>query len=37
MHPIITVSDIHLYLKESGNFSDILPKMEEYMTRYCIL
>ena len=37
VHPIITVSDIHLYLKESGNFSDILPKMEEYMTRYCIL
>lgn len=37
VHPIITVNDIHLYLKESGNFADILPKMEEYMTRYCIL
>ncbi len=37
IHAIITVEDIYEYLKESGNYGDILPKMEEYMSKYCVL
>lgn len=37
VHAIITVQDIYEYLKESGNFTDMLPKMEDYMSKYCVL
>ncbi len=37
IHAIITVADIYEYLKENGNYGDILPKMEEYMSKYCVL
>ncbi len=37
VHAIITVKDIYEYLKESGSYNDILPKMEDYMNRYCVL
>lgn len=36
VHSIITVKDIYEYLKESGSYNDILPKMEDYMSRYCV-
>lgn len=37
VHAIITVKDIYEYLKESGSYNDILPKMEDYMSKYCVL
>ncbi len=37
IHAIITVADIYEYLKENGSYGDILPKMEEYMSKYCVL
>lgn len=36
VHAIITVKDIYDYLKETGSYNDILPKMEDYMSRYCV-
>lgn len=36
IHAIITVKDIHEYLKENGSYNEILPKMEEYMSKYCV-
>lgn len=33
---IIDVRDIHEYLKSKGGYEDILPKMEQYMEKYCI-
>ncbi|MCI8403985.1 MAG: orotate phosphoribosyltransferase [Clostridia bacterium] len=36
VHAIITVRDIYEYLKQDGSYSDILPKMEDYMNRYCV-
>ena len=36
IHAIITVQDIYEYLKENGSYADMLPKMEEYMSRYCV-
>lgn len=36
VHSIVTVKDIYEYLKQTGKFADMLPKMEEYMTKYCI-
>ena len=36
VHAIVTVKDIHEYLKESGNYDDVLKRMEEYMEKYCI-
>lgn len=36
VHPIVTVVDIHEYLKENGD-SDLVQAMEGYMERYCIL
>lgn len=37
IHAIITVEDIYEYLKKNGSYGDILPKMEEYMSKYCVL
>lgn len=37
IHAIITVADIYEYLKENGSYGDILPRMEEYMSKYCVL
>lgn len=34
VHAIITVKDIYEYLKEKG--SEYIPKMEEYMSKYCV-
>lgn len=36
VHAIITVKDIYEYLKEKGTYSDVLGKMEDYMTKYCV-
>ena len=33
---IVTVKDIYEYLKESGKYNDVLPLMEEYMSKYCV-
>lgn len=35
VHSIIDVRDIYNYLKQCGKYSSVLPKMEEYMERYC--
>lgn len=37
VHAIVTVADIHEYLKKSGQYGELLPKMEEYMQKYCVL
>ena len=37
VHAIVTVADIYEYLKESGEYDAMIPKMEEYMEKYCIL
>ena len=37
VHSLITVTDIYEYLKEQGTYGDILPLMEEYMEKYCVL
>ena len=37
VHSIITVADIHEYLKDQPQYSDVLKRMDEYMDRYCIL
>ena len=36
VHPIVTVADIHDYLKEQGDPA-LVAAMEGYMDRYCIL
>jgi len=36
VHAIVTVQDIYEYLKESGNFDEVIKPMEEYMAKYCI-
>lgn len=36
VHAIVTVKDIYEYLKDSGKYDDMLPKMEEYMSKYCV-
>lgn len=36
VHPIVTVRDIHEYLKEQGTYGDILSAMEQYMADYCV-
>lgn len=36
VHAIITVKDIYEYLKDNGSYADMLPKMEEYMKKYCV-
>lgn len=37
IHSLVSVQDIHDYLKQSGKYSDLLPAMEKYMAEYCIL
>ncbi|MCR5004587.1 MAG: orotate phosphoribosyltransferase [Clostridiales bacterium] len=37
VHPIITVQDIHAYLKEQPEYKEVLALMEDYMEKYCIL
>lgn len=37
VHAIVTVADIHEYLKGQAKFSAMLPKMEAYMRQYCVL
>ena len=37
VHAIITVADIHEYLKEKPEYSSVLALMEKYMEQYCIL
>lgn len=37
VHPIITVQDIHAYLKEKPEYKEVLALMEDYMEKYCIL
>lgn len=37
VHALVTVRDIHEYLKESGQYEELLPKMEAYMQKYCVL
>lgn len=36
VHPIVTVQDIHEYLKDQGTYGDILTAMEQYMSDYCV-
>lgn len=36
VHAIVTVKDIHEYLKESGEYEDVLQHMEQYMKQYCV-
>lgn len=36
IHAIITVQDIYEYLKQDGSYNEILHKMEEYMSKYCV-
>ncbi len=35
VHAIVTVQDIHEYLKEDPKYADVLAHMEEYMAQYC--
>ncbi len=37
VHPIVTVVDIHEYLKETGTDPSLLSAMEGYMEQYCVL
>ena len=37
VHAIITVADIHEYLKEKSEYASVLSLMEQYMDKYCIL
>lgn len=37
VHAIVTVEDIHEYLKQSEKYNNILPAMEDYIAKYCIL
>ena len=35
VHAIVTVEDIHEYLKEDPKYADVLAHMEQYMAQYC--
>lgn len=37
VHPIVTVEDIHEYLKENNTDPTLLSAMEAYMEEYCVL
>ena len=37
VHSIVTVRDIHEYLKESGEYEDVLAAMEKNMADYCVV
>ena len=36
VHALVTVQDIHEYLKEKPEYENLLPLMEDYMSRYCV-
>lgn len=36
VHALVTVADIHDYLKETGLYAELLPMMEKYMADYCV-
>ena len=36
VHALVTVRDIHEYLKEKPEYENLLPLMEDYMSRYCV-
>ena len=35
VHALVTVEDIHEYLKEDPKYADVLAHMEQYMAQYC--
>ena len=37
VHPIVTVVDIHEYLKDNGTDPELIKAMEGYMEHYCVL
>ena len=37
VHAIVTVADIHEYLRTQPQYASVLPLMESYMEKYCIL
>ena len=37
VHPIVTIRDICAYLEEDPKYKDLLPLMEGYMAKYCVL
>ena len=37
VHAIVTVADIHEYLRTQPQYASVLPLMESYMEQYCIL
>lgn len=37
VHALVTVSDIYEFLKTNGTHDHLLPLMEDYMSKYCIL
>ena len=37
VHAIITVADIHEYLKEKPEYASVLSRMEQYMEKYCTM
>lgn len=37
VHALVSVQDIYEYLKEAGTYADVLPAMEQYMQKYCVL
>ena len=37
VHPIVTVVDIHEYLKNNGTDPELIKAMEGYMEQYCVL
>ena len=36
VHALVTVADIHDYLKDTGLYAELLPMMEKYMADYCV-
>ncbi len=36
VHALVTVQDIKEYLVSQGTYGDILPLMDEYMSKYCV-
>ena len=36
VHALVTVRDIHEYLKEKPEYENLHPLMEDYMSRYCV-
>lgn len=37
VHPIVSVRDIREYLSEEADYQAFLPKMDDYMEKYCVL